>query len=297
MYVKQAFKGQLGFWKYLPIPLAFFGMMVLSFAVIKIMKMDVTALMQAAVAEKGSTNFLLENLIQFAIGLFMLLAWVKWVHRQSIVSLTTSRPTIDWSRVLHSFCIWGSLVVGTTLLGLYISPENYEINFQWGPFLNLAVVAILLIPLQTSFEEYLFRGYMMQGLGAYFKSNAIPFFTTSILFGLMHIGNPEVETLGYGILVYYIGTGFFLGALTLLDEGLELALGFHAANNLVAALLITSNWTAFQTDSILLDIAEPTFDYTIFLSLLLFYPLLLFYFSRKYQWRDIKLRLFGKVAL
>ncbi len=297
MYVKQAFKGQLGFWKYLPIPLAFFGMMVLSFAVIKIMNMDVTALMQAAVAEKGSTNFLFENLIQFALGLFMLLAWVKWVHRQSIVSLTTSRPAIDWSRVLHSFCIWGSLVVGTTLLGFYISPENYEINFQWGPFLNLAVVAILLIPLQTSFEEYLFRGYMMQGLGAYFKSNAIPFFTTSILFGLMHIGNPEVETLGYGILVYYVGTGFFLGALTLLDEGLELALGFHAANNLVAALLITSNWTAFQTDSILLDIAEPTFDYTIFLSLLLFYPLLLFYFSRKYQWRDIKLRLFGKVAV
>ncbi len=297
MYVKQAFKGQLGFWKYLPIPLAFFGMMVLSFAVIKIMNLDVTALMQAAVAEKGSTNFLLENLIQFALGLFMLLTWVKWVHRQSIVSLTTSRPAIDWSRVLHSFCIWGSLVVGTTLLGFYISPENYEINFQWGPFLNLAVVAILLIPLQTSFEEYLFRGYMMQGLGAYFKSNAIPFFTTSILFGLMHIGNPEVETLGYGILVYYIGTGFFLGALTLLDEGLELALGFHAANNLVAALLITSNWTAFQTDSILLDIAEPTFDYTIFLSLLLFYPLLLFYFSRKYQWRDIKLRLFGKVVV
>ncbi|MCW1953746.1 MAG: CPBP family intramembrane metalloprotease [Flavobacteriia bacterium] len=297
MYVKQAFKGQLGFWKYLPIPLAFFGMMVLSFAVIKIMNMDVTAFMQAAVAEKGSTNFLLENLIQFALGLFMLLAWVKWVHRQSIVSLTTSRPAIDWSRVLHSFCIWGSLVVGTTLLGFYISPENYEINFQWGPFLNLAVVAILLIPLQTSFEEYLFRGYMMQGLGAYFKSNAIPFFTTSILFGLMHIGNPEVETLGYGILVYYIGTGFFLGALTLLDEGLELALGFHAANNLVAALLITSNWTAFQTDSILLDIAEPTFDYTIFLSLLLFYPLLLFYFSRKYHWRDIKLRLFGKVTV
>lgn len=136
----------------------------------------------------------------------------------------------------------------------------------------------------------------MQGLGAYFKSNAIPFFTTSILFGLMHIGNPEVETLGYGILVYYIGTGFFLGALTLLDEGLELALGFHGANNLVAALLITSNWTAFQTDSILLDIAAPSFDYTIFLSLLLFYPLLLVYFSRKYQWRDIKKRLLGKLV-
>jgi hypothetical protein len=32
--------------------------------------------------------------------------------------------------------------------------------------------------------------------------------------------------------VYYIGTGLFLGILTLMDE-MELALGFHAANNLV----------------------------------------------------------------
>jgi membrane protease YdiL (CAAX protease family) len=33
------------------------------------------------------------------------------------------------------------------------------------PFLILVLIAVLLIPLQTSFEEYLFRGYWMQGLG------------------------------------------------------------------------------------------------------------------------------------
>ena len=36
-----------------------------------------------------------------------------------------------------------------------------------------------------------------------------------------------------------------------MDEGLELALGFHAANNLIAVLLLTADWTAFQTHSIL----------------------------------------------
>ena len=36
-----------------------------------------------------------------------------------------------------------------------------------------------------------------------------------------------------------------------MDEGLELALGFHAANNLCGALLLTADWTAFQTNSIL----------------------------------------------
>ena len=43
-----------------------------------------------------------------------------------------------------------------------------------------------------------------------------------------------------------------------MDEGIELALGFHAANNLFTALLVTSSWTAFQTESILIDISEPS---------------------------------------
>ena len=296
MYIAQAFKGQLGFWKYLPIPVAFFSVIVFSFIFIQTANIDVTALMQSAVKEKGSTGFLFESLMQFALGLFMVLAWVKWVHYQSITSLTTSRIKIDWKRVFHSFVIWGGLVIITTLVGVWLSPENYLFNFKWLPFLKLSVVAIFLIPLQTSFEEYLFRGYMMQGMGAFFKSRAIPFIFTSVSFGLMHIGNPEVETLGYGIMVYYIGTGFFLGVITLMDEGLELALGFHAANNLVAGLLITSNWTAFQTDSIFLDISEPTIDASVFITLLLFYPLLLWYFSKKYHWKQWKQKLFGKIT-
>jgi hypothetical protein len=43
-----------------------------------------------------------------------------------------------------------------------------------------------------------------------------------------------------------------------MDEGMELALGFHAANNLVGALLINSDWSAFQTNSIFKDISEPS---------------------------------------
>jgi hypothetical protein len=39
---------------------------------------------------------------------------------------------------------------------------------------------------------------------------------------------------------------------------MELALGFHAANNLVGALLISSDWSAFQTNSIFKDISEPS---------------------------------------
>jgi hypothetical protein len=118
---------------------------------------------------------------------------------------------------------------------------------------------------------------------------------TSAFFGSLHIFNPEVEQLGYGILVYYIGTGFFLGILTLMDEGLELALGFHAANNLFTALLVTSSWTAFQTESLFIDISEPSLGAEIFLSLGLLFPLFLWFMAKRYHWSNWKNKLFDRL--
>ena len=82
----------------------------------------------------------------------------------------------------------------------------------------------------------------MQGFGNLARNKWFPLVMTSLVFGLMHIFNPEVSKMGYIVLVYYIGTGLFLGLMTLMDEGLELALGFHAANNLIGALLVTTDW-------------------------------------------------------
>ena len=71
-----------------------------------------------------------------------------------------------------------------------------------------------------------------------------------------------------------------------MDEGIELALGFHAANNLFAALLVTSNWTAFQTDSIWIDISEPKLSTEMIFSVLILYPLFLILIAKKYKWKN-----------
>ena len=136
---------------------------------------------------------------------------------------------------------------------------------------------------------------MMQGIGIMAKNKWMPLLITSVLFGMMHLGNPEVGKLGYGIMVYYIGTGLFLGILTLMDEGLELALGFHAANNLLGALLVTADWTAFQTNSIYKDMSEPELGWDVFVPVLIIYPVFLIILSKKYGWNDWKERLTGKV--
>ena len=135
----------------------------------------------------------------------------------------------------------------------------------------------------------------MQGLGVIAKNRWFPLIMTSVVFGLMHYANPEVEKLGMIIMVYYIGTGLFLGIMTLMDEGLELALGFHAANNLFTALLVTADWTAFQTHSVLRDTSEPSAGVDILVPVLVIFPIVLLVFSKKYGWSNWKEKLFGKI--
>ena len=132
----------------------------------------------------------------------------------------------------------------------------------------------------------------MQGLGRIFPKRVLPFVITSILFGLLHFANPEVDKLGKVILITYLSTGFFLGAITLIDEGLELALGFHAGNNLFLSLFLTSNWTVFQTDSLFLDMSEPKVEVYIIAPLVIYILLFLLY-SRKYRWKNYASHLFG----
>jgi membrane protease YdiL (CAAX protease family) len=236
-------------------------------------------------------------LLSFAVGLAFLFFVVKYLHKQSLKSITTSRSTIDWSRFWFAFLAWGATTFCFILLEYFSSPEDFSFNFKPIPFLILVLISIVFIPLQTSFEEYFFRGYLMQGLGVLAKNRWLPLIFTSTLFGLMHIANPEIGKLGYMLMVHYIGTGFLLGIMTLMDEGLELALGFHAANNLIAALLLTADWTAFQTNSILKDISEPEMsNLEVFFPVFVIYPLILIVFSKKYQWTDWKEKLFGSVT-
>lgn len=293
MYIEQVNTKTFNPILYLPIPLGFLLLIVFNYFTTS--DLDTEEVMHTII-ERYGVNFTFVLLVApLSVACLILLFWVKFLHQQSIRSLTTSRPKVDWKRIFFSFSIWSLFTIGSTLIAYYMQPEDFVVNFQLQPFLVFLVLALLLIPLQTSFEEFLFRGYVMQGLGVATKSRLIPLLTTSIVFGLMHVANPEVEKLGPVILVYYIGTGFFLGIITLMDEGLELALGFHAANNLVGALLITSDWTAFQTHSIFKDVSEPSVGFEIILPIFIVFPILLIIFSKKYKWQDWRQKLTGKL--
>ena len=240
----------------------------------------------------GSNWFLFLMLVSFVFAILGLYLVVKKLHNQNFKVIITSRKTIDWKRFFVAFSIWGFISVSLILISFFSGDSEIELQFNVVPFLILSLIAIVLIPIQTSTEELVFRGYLMQGFYNLSKNKWFPLVMTSVIFGTMHIANPEVLEMGYIVLVYYIGTGFFLGIITLMDEGTELALGFHAANNLVAALLITSDYSVLKTNAIFKDLSKPEVGFEIFMPIL-FYIILLFIFSKMYNWSNWKDKLIG----
>jgi membrane protease YdiL (CAAX protease family) len=271
------------------------GFMALNYVALLTSEADTKELMTQMIDQLGANTVLVINLLPLVLGFFFMLFWYKFILKLPLKSAISSRSRVDIKRIFFSFLLWGLLVGGLSFIEILSTPENYVWNFDKQKFMTFALIAVLLIPLQTSFEELLFRGHMIQGIGIHTKSRAAALMITSILFGLMHIANPEVEELGYGILTYYIGTGFLFGIITLMDEGLELVLGFHAANNLIGALLVSAEWTAFRVDSLYIDISKPEFNFTMWIPLLVIYPLILLILAKKYKWSDWNYRLFGKV--
>ena len=235
------------------------------------------------------------TLLTFFVGFIGFLIVIKYLHNQSFLSITTSRKTIDYKRILTSFTAISVILVLNILFSFFTSSEEYILQFNLNDFLILLLIAVIFIPVQTSLEEYVFRGYLMQGLGVMFNNKWLPLILTSFSFGFLHFYNPEIMKLGSILLVHYVATGLFLGILTLMDDGMELALGFHAGNNLLIALIVTADWTVFQTTSIFKYIGEPNVINQSLFSLSIIYPILLFYFSRKYNWTNWKGKLTGKV--
>jgi membrane protease YdiL (CAAX protease family) len=194
---------------------------------------------------------LLLMLVPFALALLAMYFFTPVLLRRPFRSLITPNSQIAWRKMGFAFLLWFAVLAASELIGYLIAPTNYELIFDAQKFLGMLLVAVPLIPLQAALEEVFFRGFLMQGLGLAAKNRWFPFVVTSLLFGLMHFANPEVSKFGLAnMMVYYVSMGLLLGALALLDGGLELPLGVHIANNFYGATITTFSGSALQTNAI-----------------------------------------------
>lgn len=225
------------------------------------------------------------QLLPFVTGLIVLKICVEVLHKRRFLSVITSRNSIDFKRFFFATGLW--LLVLTVFLVMAKS-AGAPVVLRWNPEeqLPLLAVCLVLLPIQTAFEDIMYRGYLFQGLARSTGVVWLALLILALLFGWMHAGNPEVKMFGYWVLPYYILSGLFMGTLAHLDDGLELGMGYHFANNFFGAMIVTNNWQVFQTDALYLDNSEPYFGWENYLTILVVQPVLLYLFYKIYRWKN-----------
>jgi hypothetical protein len=193
-------------------------------------------------------------IIQFGLFVFAsigFLVGLKFVHKKTFTSILTGFQKFRFNRFWFAFGVWGILLTVVVLVQYFSDPDTLTVNFNLGGFLISLLLMVIFMPIQTGLEEVIFRGYLLQGLSQVFKNGYVPLIITSSLFGLAHMSNPEVRAYGWPImLAYFVCFALFMGAITLLDEGLELAFGIHFANNIISSVLINEPHSVLKTYSI-----------------------------------------------
>jgi hypothetical protein len=190
-------------------------------------------------------------LFPFIAGLLTFVLLVKPLNNRTFKITINGTGTLRWDRFSISAIVW--LILSAIYFFIYLKTDssNFTILNTSPTLIILIIISLIFIPFQATFEEILFRGYLMQGFAVLSGNRWIPLLMTSLLFGLMHAFNPEVKEFGFlTMMPQYILFGLVFGIITILDDGIEAAIGAHAANNIFLCVMVTHSSSALQTPAV-----------------------------------------------
>ena len=204
-------------------------------------------------------------LLSFPATLIVPYLGQKFLHQRSIKSLHTAASKIRWNRGLQAFFVtWIVLGLFTAILH-FTGISSVKSNIGAERFIAYSLICILFLPLQSATEEIIFRGYLNQGIHHLLKNKWVTFAITSFLFMAMHLANPEAvagKESGMHVLTmsHYFLFGFFACLMVWMDDGLESAIGFHAANNTFAGIFVNYEGSVIPTPSLFIAKSNPAID-------------------------------------
>ena len=176
------------------------------------------------------------------------LMWVT-VLKQPLPNFISrdGRPRVR--RIGRGFLVWLVLSAATSAIDYsFFSRNAYQLSFDIQRLLPILLVTVLLLPVQTSAEEFFFRGWLLHWSAN--RSIVFQVLLGGFMFAWPHLGNPEAQ----GNELYGLISWFILGAgwsyTTARDRSIEIALGAHFANNFFALFLVGYENSALPTESI-----------------------------------------------
>jgi len=227
-------------------------------------------------------------LFSFVVGLVTAWLLVRSMHKRNFCEVVNGTNSIRWKRVFSGFGFWFLLMFISLGINYVITPDNFTLRFDVETFISLLIISLCLIPLQTTFEEFLFRGYLTQGVAGWTKSRWLAICIPALLFGLLHSGNKEVAEYGFWTAMpLYILPGLIFGFVAVMDDGIELPMGMHAANNIFASVFVTFEASSLHTQALITqETVYPNIDIIV---LLIIGVITIYVFSKLYKWdfRDL----------
>jgi membrane protease YdiL (CAAX protease family) len=205
---------------------------------------------------------LMISFVPFFLGT---LAVVRFLHNRPIRTLVTGKSRINWQRVGTGAGVWLVLLLVTLGIDLVLRPDMYSFQFDLGQWLPYTLLALLFIPIQSGTEELVFRGYLMQAMSVFTRNPILLLLPSSLLFGALHLANPEVASNFWLLAAYYAMFGLFTAWISLKDGTIELALGMHIANNMTAIISTFPDSALPAPAPILKNVFEPEVDVTLFI--------------------------------
>jgi uncharacterized protein len=255
-FIELARQGKNDWWRYL------FGLVligIVSFGVVMIGKMLIIRAVYWSLV-----SHLTYDMLRFALtlgvlasGLIGIFFAIRFMHARSFISLITPQTSINWKNIIKSFGIYFVLLAVTTFLDCLVNPSISEFRLNLGRFLIFAPAALILIPLNTTAQEVLFRGYLLQWIALATRNRTALVIASGVLFMLPHLGDPELAAGFWIMAIYYFLVGAFLTAITLKSNSLEMAIGIHASQNLYSWLISNYSNSALNTDSTFYSEVDP----------------------------------------
>ena len=178
--------------------------------------------------------------VSYSISTILFYICLRFLHRKHFLGVINTVSSLRWKMLLKGLVLWLLIMLAFSLPDLIFNPQGYEITFNLNGFIILLVLCLLAVPIQASFEEILFRGYLMQGFSLLSKKPWVPLLLTSSIFGLVHFFNGTSIVVDLSIVISTFIIGMMLGVIALGDNGIETAMGVHIGNNLYVFLIYNS---------------------------------------------------------
>ena len=181
--------------------------------------------------------------VEYILFFLIFYVSVKVLHKRTLMSFINTVGKISWIKMLKGAAIWTTILAAFTIVPIMIwsGESGYSVTFNSKTFGLLLILTLMTFPIQASFEEIFFRGYLMQGFGLLSKKPVIPLLATSIIFALMHFFNGTNATMSLVIVSSTFIMGLMLGTIALGENRIETAMGAHIANNMFIALIYNSS--------------------------------------------------------